>query len=168
MSDQVQGGWTHRDTTILAMITARCWRYADYRAEVTANPRAVLADEGLRLPEGLELRVVESIIQVDPDAGPDVRYVIIPPAPSGTDLDETVESELLRLAAGAGLVVMSPRNRDISPSAGPASVAAVTIDVAAQVGAVTAIGEAVFLATSAAAAAEVFTTVVSTIAAVLT
>ena len=154
MSDQVLGGWTHRDTTILAMITARCWRYADYRAEVVADPRAVLSDEGLRVPEDLELRVAESIAQVDPDAGPDVRYVIIPPAPSGTDLEEVRESELLRLAAGAGTVMISPRNRDISSGAGPASVAAVTIDVAAQVGAVTAVGEAAEIGTTVAAIAE--------------
>lgn len=141
--------WTHRDTTILAMVTARCWGDAQYRAEVFANPRAVLTEEGLRLPEGLELRVVGSIVEVDPDAAPDVRYVVLPPAPSGTDMAGATESELVRHAVSVGPMVIDPRNASASPD-----VAAVTAEVAAQVGAVTAVAEAAEVLTSAAAVAE--------------
>ena len=149
VNDHVLVDWTHRDTTILALVTARCWGDAQYRAEVFANPRAVLTEEGLYFPEDLELRAVESIVQVDPDVGPGVRYVLLPLAPS-TDLADATEPELVRHAVTVGPMVIDPRNAEASPD-----VVGATAHVAAQIAAVTSVAEAVQIATSAAAFAEV-------------
>jgi hypothetical protein len=113
--DEELAGWTHRDTTILAMVTARCWRDAQYRAEVFADPRAVLAAEGLRLLGGLELRAVGSVAEMDPDAGPLVRYVVLPGAPAGADVSAVAEAELIREAVSAGPMVLAPSNPGAHP-----------------------------------------------------
>jgi len=48
-----------------------------YRARAVAEPRAVLADFGVRLPEDTRVRVWDSTAEV--------RYLVIPERPSGTD-----------------------------------------------------------------------------------
>lgn len=149
LDNHVLVDWTHRDTTILAMVTARCWGDAQYRAEVFANPRAVLTEEGLYFPEDLELCAVESIVQVDPDAGPGVRYVVLPPPPSSTDLAASTDSELIRHAVAVGPMVIEPRNSDASPDVVRSTAVAI-----AQVAAVSTVAEAVQIATSAAVFAE--------------
>lgn len=78
---------------------------AAFRTELIADPVGVLAREGVELPEGVTVRVVEST--------PDTIVLAIPPQlPEGVELDEDALSET---AAGstpgcffvtAGLVVL--------------------------------------------------------------
>lgn len=49
-----------RDKTILAMVVARAWRDNGYRARLLAEPKAVLASEGLEFPDGVDVEVVEN------------------------------------------------------------------------------------------------------------
>jgi nitrile hydratase len=52
-----------------------------YRARVVAEPRAVLGEFGLELPDDTEIRVWDSTSEV--------RYLVVPERPGGTDdLDE--------------------------------------------------------------------------------
>ncbi len=52
-----------------------------YRARVVREPRAVLAEFGLELPDGVEIRVW--------DSSADLRYIVLPMRPEGTDdMDE--------------------------------------------------------------------------------
>jgi nitrile hydratase subunit alpha len=52
-----------------------------YRSRAVADPHGVLAEFGLELPEGVELRVLDSTS--------DVRYLVLPRRPAGTEsLDE--------------------------------------------------------------------------------
>jgi hypothetical protein len=53
-----------RDRTIVSLAVARSWRDADYRAELLAAPRTVLTDEGLDVPDGVEVRVLEDTATV--------------------------------------------------------------------------------------------------------
>ena len=48
-----------------------------YRARVVAEPRAVLREMGLDVPDGVELRVW--------DSSAEVRYLVLPQRPAGTD-----------------------------------------------------------------------------------
>jgi nitrile hydratase len=52
------------------------YKSADYRSRVVREPRAVLAEFGLRLPDSVHLRVVDSTA--------DMRYLVVPVRPGGT------------------------------------------------------------------------------------
>jgi nitrile hydratase len=53
------------------------YKSAPYRARVVAEPRAVLREFGLELPPGVEIRVWDSTAEV--------RYLVLPERPRGTD-----------------------------------------------------------------------------------
>ena len=60
-----------------------------YRSRVVREPRAVLAEFGLELPEGTEIRVW--------DSSADLRYIVLPMRPEGTG--EMTEDELADLVS---------------------------------------------------------------------
>lgn len=53
------------------------YKSAPYRSRAVKDPRGVLADFGVQLPEGTQLRVWDSTAEV--------RYLVIPMRPPGTD-----------------------------------------------------------------------------------
>ncbi len=53
------------------------YKSAAYRARVVREPRAVLEEFGLRLPVSVEIRVVDSTA--------DMRYLVVPVRPAGTE-----------------------------------------------------------------------------------
>ena len=63
------------------------YKSAPYRARVVSEPRAVLSAFGLDLPAQVELRVWDSTAEV--------RYLVVPERPAGTD--GLSEEELMRL-----------------------------------------------------------------------
>src|SRR5256885_5804538 len=63
------------------------YKSAPYRARVVSEPRAVLREFGLELPEVVEVRVWDSTAEV--------RYLVVPERPGGTD--GWGEDELARL-----------------------------------------------------------------------
>lgn len=75
------------------------YKSAPYRARVVRDPRGVLANFGVTLPEGTEIRVWDSTAEV--------RYLVIPRRPPGTE--NLTEDQLAALVTrdsmiGAGLV----------------------------------------------------------------
>ena len=65
-----------------------------YRSRAVREPRAVLREFGLELDDGVEVRVWDSTAEV--------RYLVLPERPSGTDgLDE---EQLARLVSGEAMV----------------------------------------------------------------
>ncbi|HRP29336.1 MAG TPA: nitrile hydratase subunit alpha [Burkholderiaceae bacterium] len=79
------------------------YKSAPYRSRAVRDPRGVLADFGLTLPEGTSIRVWDSTAEV--------RYLVIPMRPAGSD--DLGEDELAALVTrdsmiGTGLVA-SPR-----------------------------------------------------------
>ncbi len=59
-----------------------------YRSRAVSDPRGVLREFGLTLEENVELRVVDSTA--------DIRYLVVPRRPSGTDsLDEEALAALV-------------------------------------------------------------------------
>jgi nitrile hydratase len=64
------------------------YKSAPYRSRVVREPRAVLAEFGVELPAATELRVWDSTAEV--------RYLVIPERPAGTDgLDEAALAALV-------------------------------------------------------------------------
>src|SRR3984957_18301426 len=64
------------------------YKSAPYRARAVKDPRGVLADFGVELPEAVEIRVWDSTAEV--------RYLVIPQRPPGTgSLDEAQLAELV-------------------------------------------------------------------------
>jgi len=65
-----------------------------FKNELKANPRKVLAEEGIDVPEGKEIKVVENTR--------DEEYLVIPYAEEGLSMEELetrmTKSALLRLA----------------------------------------------------------------------
>jgi nitrile hydratase len=53
------------------------YKSAPYRSRAVKDPRGVLADFGVMLPEGTEIRVVDSTAEV--------RYLVLPRRPAGAD-----------------------------------------------------------------------------------
>ena len=79
------------------------YKSAPYRARAVKDPRGVLADFGVRLPDAAEIRVFDSTAEV--------RYLVIPQRPEGTDgMSKEALSELVTRDSmiGTGLA-RSPR-----------------------------------------------------------
>ena len=69
-----------------------------YRSRTVREPRAVLAEFGLTLPEGVEVRVHDSTA--------DMRYLVLPQRPEGTEgLDEAALATLVSRDAMIGVAV---------------------------------------------------------------
>jgi len=75
---------------VWARIVANAWADEEYRRRLLADPAAIAKEEGLTLPEGLTLKVVED--------APGTRTLVLPPVPS--ELQTVVEGEQ-RAAADA-------------------------------------------------------------------
>ncbi len=63
-----------------SQVVARAWSDEDFKQRLLLNPRAVLAEHGLEMPEDMEVQVMED--------GPKVRHLILPPSPAGELADE--------------------------------------------------------------------------------
>ncbi len=84
------------------------YKSAPYRSRVVRDPRGVLADFGVTLPEEVDVRVWDSTAEV--------RYLVIPQRPAGTD--SWTEDQLAELVTrdsmiGVGLPV-DPTTTDLS------------------------------------------------------
>jgi nitrile hydratase len=71
-----------------------------YRSRVVREPRAVLAEFGLQLPESVEIRVW--------DSNSDVRYMVLPQRP--TDTESLTEQELITLISRDAMVGVAQVN----------------------------------------------------------
>ncbi|WP_249690526.1 nitrile hydratase subunit alpha [Stappia sp. WLB 29] len=70
------------------------YKSAPYRAKAVRDPRGVLADFGVTLPEGKEIRVWDSTAEI--------RYLVLPERPEGTD--GWSEEELARLVTRDSMI----------------------------------------------------------------
>lgn len=82
------------------------YKSAPYRSRAVRDPRGVLADFGVQLPEATDIRVWDSTAEV--------RYLVIPRRPAGTE--QLNEDELAALVSrdsmiGTGLVTAPPSTR---------------------------------------------------------
>ena len=73
------------------------YKSPEYRARVVREPRAVLAEFGTRVPDDVEIRVVDSTA--------DMRYVVLPLRPAGTE--RMGEDELVALVTRDSMIGVS-------------------------------------------------------------
>lgn len=64
-------------------VVAKTWSDPAFKARVTADPKSVLAEHGVSVPEGLEVKVVENTDKV--------FHLILPSKPSGDLSDEQLD-----------------------------------------------------------------------------
>ena len=69
-------------------VMARAWADEDFKAELLANPTAVLRDNGLAIPDGLEVRLFENTESV--------VYLPMLPKPS----EELSDEQLAQVSGG--------------------------------------------------------------------
>ncbi len=74
----------------LAELFAACWKDEALKARFMSDPKTVLAEYGMSVPEGMDIRVVEN--------AEDCVHITLPKKPSGELSDEELES-----AAGGGV-----------------------------------------------------------------
>ena len=65
-------------------IVAKAWADEAFKTSLVANPTATLAKEGIEVPAGLTIKVLEDT--------PQTMHVILPPPPSAALSDEAVGS----------------------------------------------------------------------------
>ena len=77
----------------LAQLFAACWKDEALKARFMADPKAVLKEHGLDVPDGMDVKVVEN--------ADDCVHITLPAPPAG-DMDLS-DDELSNAAAGCQL-----------------------------------------------------------------
>ncbi|NJP88763.1 nitrile hydratase subunit alpha [Nonomuraea sp. FMUSA5-5] len=116
-TDRVLDG--DRAATIMAMVTARAWRDPEYKDRLLREPAAVLTEEGLDVPEGIELRVLEDTpavrhVNLAREAG-DVRQVI-GGLPGALEVPEGGELRMVRNSEHVRYIVLRTPPAGIDPA----------------------------------------------------
>lgn len=78
-------------------IIAKAWMDADYKRALLADPTARFKDEGVEIPPGVEIRIVEDT--------ENVRHLVLPLKPTAEELTEHAHE--LFLARGSDILVCS-------------------------------------------------------------
>ncbi|MBD2287818.1 NHLP leader peptide family natural product precursor [Microcystis wesenbergii FACHB-1317] len=81
-----------RNKLIWGEIVARAWRDAAFKQQLLSNPKAVLTEAGMSVPEDVELQVVQDT--------PILRHLVLPVAPAGGS--STLSEDELDLVSGGG------------------------------------------------------------------
>ena len=80
-------------------IVAKAWRDPAFKAELIANPAAALKAEGIDVPDGVTVTVVENTDKQ--------FHLVLPPAPN----DKLSDEELDALAGGRGYIACCDNGR---------------------------------------------------------
>ena len=78
----------HEQAKRWAKVVAKAWADEDFKQRLIDDPASVLAEEGMEVPEGVELKVVEATEKQS--------WLVLPLKPEDVKIEEGVE----RLAAG--------------------------------------------------------------------
>ncbi len=73
---------------------ARAWRDSAYKAKLLSDPHAALAEAGVEVPEGTNIKVVEN--------SSDTHHLVLPTAPA--NVGELSGEALEKAAAGANSI----------------------------------------------------------------
>ena len=76
----------------LAQVFAACWKDEELKARFMADPKAVLAEHGMDVPDGIDVKVVEN--------SDNCVHITLPAAPAGHS--ELSDQELSNAAGGTG------------------------------------------------------------------
>jgi hypothetical protein len=74
-----------------SQLVGQAWADEQFKQRLITKPAAVLREQGIEVPEGVEVRVVEPTDKL--------RYFVLPPKPA--DVTELTSSQLAGVAGGA-------------------------------------------------------------------
>ena len=83
----------------LAQLFAACWKDEALKARFMSDPKAVLKEHGLDVPDGIDVKVVENA---------DDRVHITLPNPHSSEAMEVTDAELRRAAGGSADIGICP------------------------------------------------------------
>ena len=83
------------ESNALAELFAACWKDEALKARFMADPKAVLAERGIEMPDGMDVTVVEN--------ADNTVHITLPQAPDGHE-DLSME-ELSNVAGGTDWVI---------------------------------------------------------------
>jgi hypothetical protein len=78
-------------------IISKCWGDAEFKKKFMADPKKILAEYGMEVPAGLNVKVVENTN--------DTMYLTLPPAPDWRKASELSDNQLDAVSGGAGTTV---------------------------------------------------------------
>ena len=78
----------------LAQLFAACWKDEALKARLMADPKAVLKEHGLDVPDGIDVKVVEN--------ADDCVHITLPAPPAGAK--DLSDDELSNAAGGGGSI----------------------------------------------------------------
>ena len=81
----------------LASLFAACWKDEALKARLMADPKAVLAEHGMDVPDGMDVKVVEN--------ADNCVHLTIPAPPSVSG--ELSDEELINAAGGTGCLKLN-------------------------------------------------------------
>ena len=91
----------------LGKIIAKAWRDPAFKAALMANPAAALQAEGIDVPDGMAVTVVENT--------DNHVHLVVPPKPAMALSDEDLEAIAAGLHLRGGMAVPSGSFRDVDP-----------------------------------------------------
>jgi hypothetical protein len=84
-----------------SQIVARAWCDEGFMKRLRSNPRDVLSEHGLEVPEGMDVRVEEGT-EVKVREGSMVRHFILPATPPGELTDEDLDGHAVAWCGWCG------------------------------------------------------------------
>ena len=84
----------------LAELFAACWKDEALKARFMTDPKAVMAEHGIDVPDGMDVNVVEN--------SDNTVHITMPVAPAG--YGDLSDEELTNVAGGCGAPMPSPLN----------------------------------------------------------
>jgi len=87
---------SEKERTVLALIIARSWKDESYKKRFISEPSVVLKEEGVSVPEGIDLKVIEDgrELQSALNVGK-TQYIILPTVPEDVNVDESSLDDLV-------------------------------------------------------------------------
>jgi hypothetical protein len=83
-------------------IVAEAWADEDFKRRLTADTKSVLAERGIHVEEGVEVKVVEGSERV--------RYLVLPPKPAGEYDKEVLDRYSAQLTTRLALLTTHQTN----------------------------------------------------------
>jgi hypothetical protein len=77
-------------------IISKCWGDAEFKKRFVSDPKKVLAEYGMDVPEGINVKVVENT--------EDTMYLTLPPKPDWKKGSELSDNQLDAVSGGAGTI----------------------------------------------------------------
>ena len=84
--------WNDEFSTRYGKAVARAWTDPGYKETLLGEPRAALAEVGIDVPAGVNVKVSEQVSEQVSKGGADTLHLGLPPSPEGEISDDELSS----------------------------------------------------------------------------